>query len=301
MTPINVTIAGDELLQSGFDVEYSRLIFNRMLGLNVSYIASGTFVEMYLSLRSGDCDVAMTAIEMDPERTMCINSCPAPPFPPPQGDYAETGFDEQSLASICCLEYSSAYMSSGFALVSKLSVAPFDVMSALFNADVCNAATVIVVMMNAVGWVFSFIERRNPHLGSVSRGAYYGLMSFLNGAEDKPQSKIGRALTVIWLFCCIISLSVITCAAHAALALLRWWLHSCAHAPPHALRRCKQAQPNRARCCAPAPHSSIISAKLTTAGLSVKRIQKLGDVSGTLCIESACVLGCPLRLFSPLC
>jgi hypothetical protein len=37
-----------------------------------------------------------------------------------------------------------------------------------------------------------------------------------------------------------------------------------------------------------APHnSSIISAKLTTAGLSVKRIQKLGDMTGTLCVESA--------------
>jgi hypothetical protein len=36
--------------------------------------------------------------------------------------------------------------------------------------------------------------------------------------------------------------------------------------------------------------TSIISAKLTTAGLAVKRIQKLGDITGTLCIESACVL-----------
>ena len=30
---------------------------------------------------------------------------------------------------------------------AQLAVAPFDVSSALFNADVCNAGTVIIVMM----------------------------------------------------------------------------------------------------------------------------------------------------------
>jgi hypothetical protein len=39
-------------------------VFGRMLGLNLTYIAAGTFVEMYMSLRAGDCDVGITAVEM---------------------------------------------------------------------------------------------------------------------------------------------------------------------------------------------------------------------------------------------
>ena len=135
------------------------------------------------------------------------------------------------------------YLSSGFAVLSKPVTAPFDVTSALFNPDVCNAATVIVIMAIAAGWVASILERKNPHLGSASRGAYWGLMQFLNAAEDKPQTRPGRFLTVLWMLAGIVSLSVIT---------------------------------------------SIISAKLTTAGLSSKKIMRLADIgSGTLCVESA--------------
>jgi hypothetical protein len=69
-----------------------------------------------------------------------------------------------------------------------VSTAPFDVSGALFNADVGNAATVIIIMLVAVGWVIAVIERRNPHLGSVSRGSYWGLMMFLNAADEGPNS-----------------------------------------------------------------------------------------------------------------
>lgn len=239
-----------------------------MLGLNVSYIASATFVEMYMSLRSGECDVGIvrllraayafdacsrfsrmhagvpqTAVEMDQTRTICLQSCPLPPFAAPEGDYSAGGFDDVTLSTLCCLEYGAPYLSSGFAVLSRPVTAPFDVASALFNPDVCNAATVIVIMAIVAGWLASFLERVNPHLGSVSRGAYWGLMQFLNAADNKPLSRSGRVLTILWLLASIISLSVIT---------------------------------------------SIISAKLTTAGLSTKKIQRLGDIgSGTLCVESA--------------
>ena len=66
------------------------------------------------------------------------------------GDYAVDGYDEATLETVCCLEYGAPYLSSGFALVSRVTTAPFDVTSALFNADVCNAATVIIVMMARV-------------------------------------------------------------------------------------------------------------------------------------------------------
>jgi hypothetical protein len=64
----------------------------------------------------------------------------------------------------------------------------------------------------AVGWVISVVERHNPHLGSISRGAYWGLMSFLNAADEKPGTRLGRFLTIIWLMSNLISLSIITCA-----------------------------------------------------------------------------------------
>ena len=183
---------------------------------------------------------------MDQTRTICLQSCPVPPFAPPEGDYSVSGFDDITLSTLCCLEYGAPYLSSGFAVLSKPTTAPFDVTSALFNPDVCNVATVIVIMAIAAGWVASILERRtngNPHLGSPSRGAYWGLMQFLNSVDEKPHSRPGRVLTIMWLAASIISLSVIT---------------------------------------------SIISAKLTTAGLSSKKIMRLGDIgSGTLCVESA--------------
>jgi hypothetical protein len=77
---------------------------------------------------------------------------------------------------------------SRVAPLAQVSTAPFDVSGALFNADVGNAATVIIIMLVAVGWVIAVIERRNPHLGSVSRGSYWGLMMFLNAADEGPNS-----------------------------------------------------------------------------------------------------------------
>ena len=180
---------------------------------------------------------------MDQTRTICLQECPSAPFPPPQGDYSDGGFDEATVNAVCCLEFGVPYLSTGFALLSKPITAPFDVTSALFNPDVCNAATVIVIMAIAAGWVAAVLERKNPHLGSVSRGSYWGLMQFLNAADEKPQTRPGRFLTILWLLASIVSLSVIT---------------------------------------------SIISAKLTTAGLSSKKIMRLGDIgSGSLCVESA--------------
>lgn len=186
---------------------------------------------------------AQTAVEMDQSRTICLGVCPTPPFSVPQGDYSNGGFDDVTLSTLCCLEYGAPYLSTGFALLSKPVTAPFDVTVALFNADTCNAATVIIIMAVAAGWLASILERNNPHLGSPSRGAYWGLMQFLNGADNKPQGRAGRVLTIFWILAGIVSLSVFT---------------------------------------------SIVAAKLTTAGLTSKKIMRLGDIgAGTLCVESA--------------
>jgi hypothetical protein len=90
MTPIGLPIAGSDFSMSGYDMDFacvrgacaslhvryadsrsracgssrSRLVFGRMLNLNLTYVAAATFVEMYQALRSGDCDVGITAVEM---------------------------------------------------------------------------------------------------------------------------------------------------------------------------------------------------------------------------------------------
>ena len=79
-------------------------------------------------------------------------------------------------------------------------------------------------MQGTIGWLVSFIERRNPHLGSISRASFYGLMSFLNAADNKPETRLGRTLTIVWLMANVISLSIITCVARwrSARAVACW-------------------------------------------------------------------------------
>jgi hypothetical protein len=48
-----------------------------------------------------------------------MSTCPEPPFGMPQGDYAVDGFDDATLATLCCLEYGAPYLSTGFAILSK--------------------------------------------------------------------------------------------------------------------------------------------------------------------------------------
>jgi hypothetical protein len=93
--------------------------------------------------------------------------------------------------------------------------AELDVISALFSTEVGNAGIVILIMMVMVGWCISAVDRSNPHLGTISRGSYWGLMSFLSAAETTPQSKLGRMLNIVWLLTNLISLSVIQCVALA--------------------------------------------------------------------------------------
>ena len=72
-------------------------------------------------------------------------------------------------------------------------------------------------MMISVGFLVHLVEHENPHLGSFSRGTYWGLMSFFLMAENMPQSKKGRFLTAVWLCTNLVSMSVITSIISAKL------------------------------------------------------------------------------------
>ena len=85
---------------TGFDIEFAKLTMVRMLGLNVSFVvvrfqsASArpsphadllpcrhpkleNYPQLYLGLRGGLCDMAISAIETDPLKTLCTASCPS--------------------------------------------------------------------------------------------------------------------------------------------------------------------------------------------------------------------------------
>jgi hypothetical protein len=245
LTPTHEYLLSNDTRLAGVDFEYTRLVFEQMLQVrryrdapigppgprmltisrrarslteqaNVVFYSLPNYPELYIALRNETCQVAITAAEMDPSRTLCTSSCPGPPFFL-SGDYASGGYDDTTLAEVCCLEYGAPYLSQGFALLSLLQLAPFDVASALFNADVGNATLVILLMTASAGFLMHLIERGNPHLGSFSRSSYWSLMTFFLLADQTPLTKQGRFLQVVWLATNLVSMSVITSIISAKL------------------------------------------------------------------------------------
>ena len=209
LTPTDGYLLANDTRLAGVDYEYTKLVFQEMLQANIVYWPVPNFPELYLAIRNETCQVGVTAAEMDPSRTLCTSACPGPPFFL-NGDYAAGGYDDATLAEECCLEYGAPYLSQGFALLSLLKLAPFDVASALFNADVGNAVLVILLMTASAGFIMHVIERDNPHLGSFSRSSYWSLMTFFLLADQTPLTKQGRFLQVVWLATNLVSMSVIT-------------------------------------------------------------------------------------------
>jgi hypothetical protein len=125
-----------------------------------------------------------------------ISRCPG------YGDYANSqqpfGTSEYSAKSaVACLQYGLPYITSGFALMSLISTKPFDISSSVFNNDMLNCFSVMVLISMACGYLACLLERKNMHLGTVSRGAYWSIMNFLQSSENEPVSKKGRTLMII--------------------------------------------------------------------------------------------------------
>jgi hypothetical protein len=49
---------------TGYDVGIVDLVLTQMLNLNVSYVIRQTYLELYLALRSGRCDIGVSAAEL---------------------------------------------------------------------------------------------------------------------------------------------------------------------------------------------------------------------------------------------
>ena len=256
---LSVLLPSDSQLR-GFDIDFMNLIFIRMLGVtagwSLEFHTFGSFTEMWLGVLTDVCHIAITASQMDPTKAICpyttINDTKLMDYGYVQdytyGDYAAGGIPGKGLQAngsaanlLGCLNYGAPYVTSGFALLSLVAPSPFNVLSSLFNSDVCNVATVIVIIACSAGFLVSLLERKNPHVGTLSRGAYWALFTFISGADEQPRQKSGRTVMVMLALSNMITVSIIT---------------------------------------------SIISAKLTTASLSVTVVDKLADVKGTLCVES---------------
>jgi hypothetical protein len=70
------------------------------------------------------------------------------------GDYDADGeWGAATQAKICCLEYGAPYLNLGFSLASRIQLSSPNVMDALISAEVCNIATVALVMMFIAGFV----------------------------------------------------------------------------------------------------------------------------------------------------
>jgi hypothetical protein len=136
------------------------------------------------------------------------------------GDYSEGlfPFGDYGVANkIQCLQFGAPYVTSGFSLLSLVTAEPFNVMTALFSPDVCNAATVILIIACSAGFLVSLLEKRNMHLGTPSRGLYWSLLTFLMVAEEQPRQKPARVVMILYLLANIVGLSVITSIISAKL------------------------------------------------------------------------------------
>ena len=249
LLPSGLTLPSSAPRLAGYDIDYTRLVLNRMLGLNTTYITQGTYGELYLALREGFCDVAVSAVEFDPGRAQCTAACPAiapNTNVPLLGDYVADGsWSDATLAKICCLDYGAPYLSQGFALASRTLVAPPGVLEALLSPEVCNIATVAATITIIIGWVICFCEWRvNPELATVDRGTLWSIsmLTTMGFADTAPRTRIGRTLAVLWTVASVVTISTFT---------------------------------------------SIVGSKLTVSSIAVGVVNALGDVRGTLCVEQA--------------
>ena len=222
-TPNLISSGGKAL--AGFDHDVIELVFTKMLSLPVTFVAISSFANLYIALLDGKCDVAITASQMDPTISQCagpvnLTSATAALYDYNYGDYGEgkLPFGDYGVSSqISCLQFGSAYVTGGFALLSLVDAMPFDPIAALFSPEVCNAATAILIIVCSAGFLVSILERGNMHLGTPSRGVYWSALTFLNCAEEQPRKKPARILMILYLLANIVGLTVLTSIVSAKL------------------------------------------------------------------------------------
>ena len=237
-------------LLDGFDVGFTKLLFNEFLGAAVEYYPfpdtsslcapslccrGGTHLlahsltreripRSYVGLRNDECDVAAAAVELEPGRASCPTSCPSQPLPDlPGSDYELESYRDR-LDTICCLEYGVPHLpANGFALFSKAKPKQVSLVNAILSVDLLNAATPIVIAVVLFGWLMYMVERRDnkAQFHAQHSGVYFACVSIATfGFGDlAPVTRVGRLLTVFWCVMSVMSVSALTSVISARLTV----------------------------------------------------------------------------------
>ena len=129
-------------------------------------------------------------------------------------DYATSDYSNGAgpfaYGAVECLQFSAPYIYGGLALLSVLSPPPFNVITAVFNADVCNAFSVLALCVLSAGFLIGLVERRNEVLGSPARGLLWSFRTFLAVSEEFPRNKPGKAFMIFAMLANILAMSIVT-------------------------------------------------------------------------------------------
>ena len=186
------------------------------LGIAVTYVPYPDLASFYVGLRNGNCDFAVGAVELDPQRAACPASCPDPStalLPVlSEEDYVTdpVPYQLRLAQDICCLEYSSSYYMSGFALMSRLKRNRISVLDAIFSMEILNVAMPVLCGLISFGTLMWLLERRtNPAFKNQTAGVYYAFVSLSTfGFGDlAPATTPGRLLTIFWTIFSVFSLT----------------------------------------------------------------------------------------------
>ena len=204
--PPNWLSYGDPLL-TGYDIDVAELVFVRMLGLNITYRVVHAYDQMLLALMQGYCDVALSTTN-DPKLQACdevanpANFTAVKTFDYGYHDYfsgSVTEATEDPAIQVRCIAYGSPVSGdAGFALLSRITTKPFDIGSAVFNHDILNLFSILLIMSMSAGFLVHLLERKNMHLGTVSRGAYWSIMTLLTFSENEPVRKRARVVFICY-------------------------------------------------------------------------------------------------------
>lgn len=147
---------GADLSVTGFDISFAKLVFSSMLSTPTVFIVQPSYLDLYFAVRNGTCDVGVAAVEQDPNRAVCSDTCaPAGALSTSGFDYVD-GFPQTLFNEVCCLAYGVSYFSSGFGLASVQSVDRANVLAALGNAQVVTTGLANLASARVMHFLFFF-------------------------------------------------------------------------------------------------------------------------------------------------
>jgi hypothetical protein len=196
------------------------------LGLQAAFYPYPDTASLYVGLRNGECDFAVSGVEMDPGRAICDTSCPDPSVTPlPELSAADYGQDAylSRLEQMCCLDYGVPYYQSGFALMSLSTGAPTTLITAIVSVAVLNAATPVIIAIIGFGTLMWLLERgvNGKQFHAHDAGIYFAFVatSTFGFGDMAPVTVPGRLLTVFWTIFTVLSLTAFSGIVSSALTV----------------------------------------------------------------------------------